>query len=99
MCQYIEVSLKVVQNKATAQEKVSARLANESRHRITTALTAMIVLFEEVTTVPLRKTKTPHFQCPLLSQQYKAQSICKQIQLLTELNVIDVLTKMHLRQF
>ena len=54
MCQYIEVSLKVVQNKATAQEKVRARFGNESRHRITTALTAMIVLFEEVTTVPLR---------------------------------------------
>ena len=93
MCQYIEVSLKVVQNKAIAQEKVRARFANESRHRITTALTAMIVLFEEVTTVPLRKTKTSHLLCPLLSQQYKAQSI------LTELNVIDVLTKMHLRQF
>ena len=55
MCQCIEVSLKVVQNKAIAQEKVRARFANESRHRITTALTAMIVLFEEVTTVPLRK--------------------------------------------
>ena len=62
-------------------------------------MTEMIVLFEEVTTVPLRKTKTSHLLCTLLSQQYKAQSICKQMQFLTELNVIDVLTKMHLRQF
>ena len=52
---YIEVFLKVGQNKAMAKEKVRARFANESRHRITTALTAIIVLFEEVTTVPLRK--------------------------------------------
>ena len=52
---YIEVFLKVGQNKAMAKEKVRARFANESGHRITTALTAMIVLFEEVTTVPLRQ--------------------------------------------